>query len=180
MSSIPTDCLPPKELQPQHVYTLPVFSSYPDPMNSTEELLDKQVQAGRGDQPAILFEDRSLTYRQVLGAANKVGNALRRLGVGEADRVVLRAPNVPPTLIVNFGVLKIGAVIVPTSPLLSPAELAHIANNAEATAVVVSAALIDGVTKALLSFKTVKHAIVFGGKSDEVKTQGFLAYEELV
>ncbi len=180
MSSIPSDYLPPKESQPQRVYTLPVFSSYPDPMNSTEELLDKQVQAGRGDQPAILFEDRSLTYRQVLGAANKVGNALRRLGVAEADRVILRAPNVPPTLIVNFGVLKIGAVIVPTSPLLSPAELAHIANNAEATAVVVSAALIDGVTKALPSLKTVKHVIVFGGKPDEVKTQGFLAYEELV
>lgn len=180
MSSIPTDYLPPKELQPQRVYTLPEFSWYPDPMNSTEELLDKQVQAGRGDHPAVLFEDRTLSYGQLLGAANKFGNALRRLGVDEADRVILRAPNVPPTLIVNFGVLKIGAVIVPTSPLLSPAELAHIANNAEATVVVVASALLDGVTKALPNFKTVKHVIVFGGKPDEVKAQGFLAYEELV
>jgi 2-aminobenzoate-CoA ligase len=180
MSSIPTDYLPPKEWQPQRVYTLPEFSSYPDPLNSTEELLDKHVQDGRGDHPAILFEDRVLTYRQLLGAANKFGNALKRLGVEEADRVILRAPNVPPALIVNFGVLKMGAVIVPASGLLSPAEIAYIANNAEATVIVVAAALQEAVVKAKPNFKTVRHLIVFGGKPDEVKAQGLLAYEELV
>ncbi len=180
MSTVPADYLPPKESQPQRVYSLPEFSTYPDPLNSTEELLDKQVQAGRGDRPAVLFEDRVLTYRQLLGAANKFGNALRRLGVEEADRVILRAPNVPPALIVNFGTLKIGAVIVPTSALLSPAELAHIASNAEAKVIVVGAALLEAVTKALPNCKTVQHVIVFGGKPDEVKGQGFLVYEELV
>jgi 2-aminobenzoate-CoA ligase len=180
VSTIPADYLPPKEFQPERVYTLPEFSSYPDPMNSTEELLDKQVQAGRGDHPAVLFEDRTLTYRQLLGAANKFGNALRRLGVEEADRVLLRAPNVPTALVVNFGTLKIGAVIVPTSALLSPAELEHIANNAEAKVIVVSAALLEAVVKAQPNFKTVRHVIVFGGKPEEVKPQGFLVYEELV
>ncbi len=180
MSTIPADYLPPKEHQPQRVYTLSEFSSYADPMNSTEELLDKQVQAGRADHPAVLFEDRTLSYRQLLGAANKFGNALRRLGVEEADRVLLRAPNVPTALIVNFGTLKIGAVIVPTSALLSPAELAHIANNAEAKVIAVSAALLEAVVKAQPNFKTVRHVIVFGGKSEEVKPQGFLVYEELV
>jgi 2-aminobenzoate-CoA ligase len=149
-------------------------------MNSTEELLDKQVQAGRADHPAVLFEDRTLSYRQLLGAANKFGNALRRLGVEEADRVLLRAPNVPTALIVNFGTLKIGAVIVPTSALLAPAELAHIANNAEAKVIAVSAALLEAVVKAQPNFKTVRHVIVFGGKPEEVKPQGFLVYEELV
>ena len=180
MSTIPADYLPPKELQPDRVYTLPEFSTYPDPLNSTEELLDKQVEAGRGDHPAVLFEDRTLTYHQLLGAANKVGNALRRLGVEEADRVLLRAPNVPTALVVNFGTLKIGAVIVPVSALLSPAELAHIANNAEAKVIVVSAALVEAVVKAMPTCKTVRHVIVFGGKPDEVKAQGFLVYEELV
>ncbi len=180
MSTIPADYLPPKEHQPQRVYRLPEFSSYADPMNSTEELLDRQVRAGRGDHPAVLFEDRTLSYKQLLGAANKFGNALRRLGVEEADRVLLRAPNVPTALIVNFGTLMIGAVIVPTSALLSPAELAHIANNAEAKVIAVSAALLEAVVKAQPNFKTVQHVVVFGGKPEEVKPQGFLVYEELV
>jgi 2-aminobenzoate-CoA ligase len=180
MSTIPADYLPPKELQPARVYTLPEFSTYPDQLNSTEELLDKHVQNGRGDHPAILFEDRTLTYRQLLAAANKFGNALKKLGVEEADRVILRAPNVPPALIVNFGVLKIGAVIVPASGLLSPAEIAYIANNSEAAVIVVAAALQEAVVKAKPNVKTVRHTIVFGGKPDEVKAQGFLVYEELV
>ncbi len=96
MSTIPADYLPPKEYQPQRIYKLKEFASYPDPLNSTEELLDKQIAAGRGDSPAILFGDKVITYKQLLGAACKIGNALRKLGVEETDRVMLRSPNVPP------------------------------------------------------------------------------------
>lgn len=180
MSSIPAEYLPPKEFQPERIYSLSEFEEYPDPLNSTEELIDKQVAAGRGDHPALLIEDRAITYRQLQAAANKFGNALRKLGVEEADRVMLRAPNVPPALIVNFGVLKLGAVIVPASPLLSPAEITHVANNSEARVVVVASALLEGLARALPNCRTVQHVIVFGGQADEVKSQGFLSYEELV
>ena len=132
MSTIPANYLPPKEYQPQRIYKLKEFQSYPDPLNSTEELLDKQVAAGKGDSRAVLIADKVITYKQLLGASNKIGNALKKLGVEEADRVFLRSPNVPPALFTNFGALKIGAVIVPASPMLSPNEIAHIANNAEA------------------------------------------------
>ena len=178
--SIPSDYLPPKEFQPERIYKLKEFESYPDPLNSTEELLDKQVAAGKGDNRAILIADKVLTYKQVLGASNKIGNALRKLGVEETDRVMLRSPNVPPALFTNFGALKIGAVMVPTSPMLSPNEIAHIANNAEAKVLVVAAAFLEGVLKARPSLKTVKHIIVFGGQPEELKAQGLLAYEQLV
>jgi 2-aminobenzoate-CoA ligase len=180
LSTIPAEYLPPKEYQPQRIYKLKEFESYPDPLNSTEELLDKQVAAGRGDRRAVLLGDRVITYKQLLGASNKIGNALRKLGVEEADRVMLRSPNVPPALFTNFGVLNLGAVIVPTSPMLSPNEIAHIANNAEAKVIVVAAAFLEGVIKGRPNLKTVKHVIVFGGQPEEVKTQGLLSYEELV
>jgi len=179
LSQIPAEYLPPKEFQPQRIYKLKEFESYPDPLNSTEELLDKQVAAGRGDSRAILIADKVITYKQVLGASNKIGNALKKLGVEEADRVMLRSPNVPPALFTNFGVLKIGAVMVPTSPMLSPNEIAHIANNAEAKVIVVAAAFLEGVVKARPNLKTVKHVIVFGGQPEELKAQGLLSYEEI-
>jgi 2-aminobenzoate-CoA ligase len=179
LSTIPADYLPPKEFQPERIYTLEEFKTYPDPLNSTEELLDKQVAAGRGDSRAVLIADKVLTYKQLLGASNKFGNALKKLGVEEADRVMLRSPNVPPALFTNFGVLKIGAVLVPTSPMLSPNEIAHIANNAEAKVMVVAAAFLEGVVKARPNLKTVKHVIVFGGQPDELKAQGLLSYEEI-
>ena len=179
MSTIPAEYLPPKEYQPDRIYKLKEFESYPDPLNSTEELLDKQVAAGRGDSRAVLIADKVITYKQLLGASNKIGNALRKLGVEESDRVLLRSPNVPPALFTNFGVLKIGAVMVPTSPMLSPNEIAHISNNAEAKVIVVAAAFLEGVLKARPNLKTVKHIIVFGGQPEELKAQGLLSFEEL-
>ncbi|MDD1632679.1 MAG: AMP-binding protein, partial [Methylococcaceae bacterium] len=166
MSTIPEDYLPPKEFQPDRIYSLKEFASYPDPLNSTEELLDKQIAAGRGDSPALMSGDKVLTYKQLLGASCKIGNALRKLGVEEADRVLLRSPNVPPAIFTNFGVLRLGAVMVPTSHMLSPPEITHIANNAEAKVIVVAAAFLEGVVKARPNLKTVKHVIVFGGQPE--------------
>ncbi len=180
MSTIPADYLPPKEFQPQRIYKLKEFESYPDPLNSTEELLDKQIAAGRGDSRAVLIADKVITYKQLLGASNKIGNALKKLGIGESDRVMLRSPNVPPALFTNFGVLRLGAVMVPTSPMLSPNEIAHIANNAEAKVLVVAAAFLEGVLKARANLKTVQQIIVFGGKPEELKAQNLLCYEQLV
>jgi len=180
LSTIPADYLPPKEFQPERIYKLKEFQGYPASLNSTEELLDKQIAAGRGDSPALLFADKVLTYKQLLGASCKLGNALKKLGVEESDRVMLRSPNVPPALFTNFGVLRLGAVIVPTSHMLSPPEITHIANNAEAKVIVVAAAFLEGVVKARPNLKTVKHVIVFGGQPEELKAQGLLCYEELV
>ena len=94
--------------------------------------------AGRGDRAAILFEDKKIPYKALLGMVNKLGSSLKALGIEEADRVALRAPNIPPALVTNFAVQKIGGVFLPTSGLFSRAEIAHVFNNAEVKAVVVA------------------------------------------
>jgi len=97
MGRIPADYLPPKALWPERTYKLPEHQAYPQRFNSTEELLDKQVAAGKGDRIAIYFEDKKIPYKAVLANVNKLGSALKRLGIEEADRVILRPPNIPPT-----------------------------------------------------------------------------------
>jgi len=174
------DYLPPRELWPKRVYTLSEFATYPEAFNPTEELLGKAIAAGRGERTAVLFEDQRLTYNQLLAQANKFAHALRGLGVGAGDRVILRTPNIPPALVANFAILKLGAVCTPTSPLFSRAEIAHVANDSEAVAIIVSAALLGEVEAARDSLQTVKHIIVVGGDAAEVKAKGFLAYGELL
>ncbi len=183
MGKIPEGYLPPKELWPTRSYDLPEYRSYPQKLNSTEELLDKQVAAGKGDRVAILFEDKKIPYKALLGMVNKLGTSLRALGIEEADRVALRAPNIPPALVANFAVLKIGGIFLPTSGLFSPSEITHVFNNAEAKAVFVAAALLDGLEKARPDLKTVKHVIVIGGTPEqqaEYKKKGYLLYQELL
>jgi len=174
------DYLPPRESWPARIYTLAEFASYPDRFNPTEELLEKAVGSGRGDRTALLFEDQRITYAQLLGQANKLGNALRQLGVGEGDRVLLRAPTIPPAVATNFAVLKLGAVITPISPLFSRAEIAHVANDSEAVGIVVHFALLGEVEAARENLKTMRHIIVVGGDAAELKSKGYLPYAELL
>jgi 2-aminobenzoate-CoA ligase len=174
------DYLPPRELWPNRIYTLPEFAAYPDRFNPAEELLEKHVVAGRGDRVAILSEDQRITYAQLLGQANKFGNALHELGIREGDRVLLRTPTIPPAIVANFAVLKLGAVIAPISPLFSRTEIAHVANDAEAVAIVVHAALLAEVEAARENFKTLRHIIVVGGELPELKRKGYSLYSELL
>ncbi len=172
--------LPPRELWPTRTYTLPEFAAYPDRFNPTEELLDKQVEAGRGDRTAILFEDQRITYAQLLTQTNKLGNALRELGVKEGDRVMLRVPNIPPALVANFAILKLGAVYTPTSPLFSRTEIAHVANDSEAVAIIVSAALLAELEAVRENLETIRHIIVVGGEPADIKAKGYIPYGELL
>jgi 2-aminobenzoate-CoA ligase len=183
MGKIPEGYLPPKDLWPTRAYKLPEYEAYPQKFNSTEELIDKQVAGGKGDRPAILFEDRKIPYRALLGMVNKLGSSMKALGIEEADRVALRAPNIPPALVTNFAVLKIGGVFLPTSGLFSRSEIAHVFNNAEVKAVVVASALLEELEKARPDLKTLKHIIVIGGTPEEqttFKQKGYLLYQELV
>ncbi len=180
MGKIPADYLPPSELRPQRIYTLPELKNIPQRLNSTEELLDKTVAAGKGDRVALCFDDKRIPYKALLAQVNKLGSALKKLGIEEADRVALRLPNIPPAIVANFAVLKIGGVILPTSVLFSRAEIAHVFNNAEVKAVIVAATLLEELEKAKPELKTVKHIIVVGGEVEEIKKKGYLPYQELL
>jgi 2-aminobenzoate-CoA ligase len=180
MGMIPAEYVPPENFRPTRLYTLSEFQEYPELLNATEELLDKQVAAGRGGRVAVYFEDQHITYTQLLSSVNRLGSAFRALGIEEFDRVVIRSPNIPPAVVSNFAILKIGAVSVPTSPLFSQREIVHICNNSEAKAVLCAFPLLEELEKAKDQLQTVRHIIVVGGNPDEVKAKGFLSYGELM
>ncbi len=180
MGRIPAGYLPPRELWPDRIYTLPEFRAYPDRLNSTEELIDRHVAEGRGDRVAVLFEDQKITYRALQASVDKLGSSLRALGIGEEDRVLLRAPSIPPALVSVFATIKIGGVIVPTSPLFSRAEIVHVANSTEATALIVAAPLLEEVEKAKAELATIKHVVVIGGDAAAVTAKGYIPYGGLI
>lgn len=180
MGRIPPEHLPPREAWPERVYTLPELSAYPARLNSTEELIDRHVAAGRGDRIAILFEDQRITYAALAAQVNRLAGALRALGIGEEDRVLLRSPSIPPALVVNFAVIRLGAVIVPISPLFSRAELAHVASSTEAAALVVAAPLLEEVEQARAQLEAIRHVIVIGGDAALIRAKGFTPYADLM
>jgi long-chain acyl-CoA synthetase len=91
-----------------------------------------------GEYPALIFEGRELTNVDQQRAANRLGHALRRLGLMPGDRVVVMLPNCPEVLQSYAAILKLGGVIVPVVFLLSPEEVRHILDHSGAKLVISS------------------------------------------
>jgi long-chain acyl-CoA synthetase len=95
-----------------------------------------------GEYVALHFEGRDITNVEQQRAAARVANALRRLGVGAGDRVVVLLPNCPEVTQAYGAILRLGAVIVPVVFLLSADEVRHILADSEAKVVITSAELV--------------------------------------
>ena len=86
------------------------------------------VEARHNHRPAlwIVEEDGSesrLTYSQLSERSNQVANHLRSLGVRRGDRVLLMLPNHAALWEAMLAIIKLGAVMIPSTMLLSRADL---------------------------------------------------------
>ncbi len=79
----------------------------------------------RGDNIALQFFDREISFRELNERANQLANALVSRGVGKGDVVGIHMPNVPQYAIALVAISKIGCIGSGVSPLLAPGEIAH-------------------------------------------------------
>lgn len=75
------------------------------------------------NSPALLFYGTCLSYGELDDLTTRFARGLRQLGVGQGDRVALMLPNIPQTVIAYYGILKAGAIVVPTNPLYVEREI---------------------------------------------------------
>ncbi len=122
--------------------------SSPERMNAAE-LLDRQCAAGRGDHVALVAEDATLTYDELRRQVNRAGRALRELGVGREQRVLLALDDTTVFPAVFLGAIRIGAVPVPVSPLDRDDNFRHYVDDSYAAVVVCDAPLLERLSGAL-------------------------------
>jgi acetyl-CoA synthetase len=67
--------------------------------------------------------DTRLSYAELAARSDQVANWLRGLGVRRGDRVLVMLGNIAPLWEVILATMKLGAVIIPGSTLLGPADL---------------------------------------------------------
>jgi long-chain acyl-CoA synthetase len=89
------------------------------------------------DRVAITCRDINVTYGDLDARAAQVAGSLHALGIRPGDRVVLSCPNIHWFPIAYFGILKLGAVVVPLNVLLKPREIAYHLRDSRARAVIV-------------------------------------------
>jgi fatty-acyl-CoA synthase len=93
--------------------------------------------AGNEDRPAILFEGRSASYREVDALSNRVGHWALDQGMRPGDVVALMAPNRLEYIPLWLGLTKAGVVTALINSNLTGAPLAHSIEVAGADHVIV-------------------------------------------
>lgn len=85
---------------------------------------------------AILFLGRTITYGELKLSADRLANALANLGVQKGDKVCVFLPNCPEAVIADWGILKTGAAVIPTSILRTDDGLIHEAGSGKAKVII--------------------------------------------
>jgi propionyl-CoA synthetase len=85
-------------------------------MNTCFNALDRHVEGGRAEQPALIYDSpvanakAVFTYRELRDAVARFAGALAAQGVEHGDRVIVYMPMVPEALIAMLACARIGAV----------------------------------------------------------------------
>ena len=122
--------LPPADLWPEFRFDLPELR-YPEHLNAAAELIDRAIARGWGEHIAFRFPGGAWRYDDVARATNRIARVLLEdFGIRPGNRVQLRGLNGPMLAAVWLAVLKAGAVVVVTMPMLRARELAFILDKA--------------------------------------------------
>ena len=85
-------------------------------LNASVSCLDRHIEAGRGDQVAIIWEgddpsaDSRITYAGLHAEVCRIANAMRALGVRKGDRVCIYLPMIVEAAVAMLACARIGAV----------------------------------------------------------------------
>lgn len=99
-------------------------------LNISELALDRHVEAGRGDQAAIIYDSPAtnsqsrLSFRELRDRVALLAGGLRDLGVAKGDRVVIYMPMVPEAVIAMLACARLGAIHSVVFGGFQPHELA--------------------------------------------------------
>jgi benzoate-CoA ligase family protein len=116
---------------------------------NASRIVERQVEAGRGDKAAFIAADGTLTYDELRRQISRFGGLLQQIGVRQEDRVllVLDDTTVYPTAF--LGALHIGAVPVPVSAMDKADNYRHYVADSYARVVVTDAEKLADLQEAL-------------------------------
>jgi propionyl-CoA synthetase len=119
-------------------------------INTCYNALDRHVEAGRGEQPALIYDSpvtasiARLSYRELRDRVARFAGALALQGVTHGDCVVIYMPMVPEAVVAMLACARIGAVHSVVFGGFAPHELAKRIDDARPVMVISASCGIEG------------------------------------
>ena len=113
--------------------------------NAAEDLLSRNLAAGRGEKVAIIDASGRHSYATLAERAGQVASMLVARGLGREDRLALVMLDSVDLVACFLGAIKAGVIPVPLNTRLAPRDYAYILEDCGASGLIVSAPLLDTV-----------------------------------
>ncbi len=161
-------------------------SDWPEPSghyNAADDFVDRNVRNGRGQHPAFIDPQRSLTYGQLQQRCNRFANALPRLGIAREHRIMMIMLDTVDFPVVFWGAIKAGVVAIPVNTLLTLEQWRYMIEDSRVDAVVISAELMERAAPMLdgIAAQRHLHIIVCGAPGDGGQGNGkYIGLEPLL
>ncbi len=91
-----------------------------------------------GDKTALIVDERRFSFAALDNLADRLAGGLAGIGVGPGDRVTIYAANSWEWIVSYYAVPKLGAVLNPINVMLTPDEVAYVANDCGAKVILAS------------------------------------------
>jgi benzoate-CoA ligase len=143
---------------------------FPERFNMSDYFLYHNVEEGRENKVCLYFEDRKFTYGDAVRMSNRVGNALRELGVRVEERVLIVLPDCSEFAWVWFGAARAGAIIAMVNPLLPAADYEYYLDYTRAPVAVIHESLLEQFTQAARTAKYLRKVLVVGKERGEFES----------
>jgi len=142
----------------------------PEFLNIGVACTSSHLGTAKENSTAMIIEDDKLgtdeiTYKELSEKSDQVCNFLTSIGIGARDRVLVCLKNSLAYPISFFGAIKAGIIAVPTSTLLSGSEVKYLAEDSQASAIVMSATMFENLVPYLENVDNLKTIIVAGVNS---------------
>ncbi|MEW6187097.1 MAG: long-chain fatty acid--CoA ligase [Thermodesulfobacteriota bacterium] len=129
-----------------------------------------------GEYDLMNFQGHWHSNTAMNGKANRLGNALKGLGIEKGDRVGVQLLNCSQLIQAFFAIFKIGAVLVPVNPGLRVHDLAYLYRDAGMKALISSLDYLEAIQEARRGAEALEHLILI----EEKVPENTLALETLI
>lgn len=153
--------------------------SIPEQLNLGSYFLDINLEAGRGDKTAIYCNDATYSFKDLWLLTNKVGNALRALGVEPENRVLLILEDSPEWVAAWLATMKVGGVGTHAYTYLMPGDYEYLLNLVQPKVVVADGATLARVREGARNSRYPK-ALLVAGTAQSGLREGEFSLSEMV
>lgn len=132
------------------------------PFNAATYLVDRHVDAGSGDRPAVRHGGKDISYAELRDETARVAGALRRLGMRRDERVMCCMSDSPELLTTILAAFRAGLVAVPVNTMLTGKELGAILADSGARVMICTSEFGDVAAEAVAAAPEATHLVVVG------------------